>query len=155
MNIAVRQALLTEATRYVRGPVESVKQNVDTISSTSGGMEETLSAELQQKLIGRSIPEAHESQVKSFESEVFQAVQERHPERLDDSQNLQVQFVSTTDDVIALGMNLPKGGGVTAYVDPHPGEDGGHIYVSDASANRLRWPHVVRQAGDFEYLISK
>jgi hypothetical protein len=155
MNISARPTFLKEATRYARGPVEAVQQNIDSISSTSGGIEETLSADLQQKLIGRPASEENASQLTAFEHEVFEAVQDRHPNRVDDSQNLTVQFVSTTDDVIALGLNLPKGGGVTAYIDPLPGEDGGHVYVSDASANRLRWPHVVRQAGDFEYLISK
>ena len=155
MNIPVRQAFLTEATRYARGPVESVQQNVDSISSTSGSFEESLSADLQQKLIGHPSSEEHAQKLDAFEHEVFEAVQARHPQRLGDSQKLTVQHVATTDDVIALGLNLPSGGGVTAYVDPLPGQDGGHVYVSDVSANRLRWPHVVQQAGDFEYLISK
>lgn len=154
MNLSVRQAFLTAATRY--SSPESVAQNTDKIKTTTGSIEDTLCQQLNQKLVGQPASKEQAEQVDAFEKEVFQAVQNRHPSSIKDDSKLTVQFVAREqDEVFALGINVAGRGGLTAHIDPTPGEPGGNIYISDIGGPRLRWGHVVRQAPDHEYIISK
>ncbi len=149
-----RPSFMREASRY-ESPAK-VRAHTEPIASPAGDFEDRLADDLRARLVNRPADPRDSDQLATLEDEIYSAVAKRYPERLESGEPLCVQHVLEEDGVVTVGMNFPRAGGITAYVDVLPGQDGGEIFVGDPKgANCLRWPQTVREAGDWQYLIGK